>query len=126
MTPTAIHVVGTPSRYAAMASPTISTMKPMRYVPNEDIVIPFCRFEVGIGQEGYQLHPEPERRYRVPEKPELRYRVPDKPELRYRVPEKTERRYQVPEKTERRYQVPEKTELRYQVPGHYAVTGNRY
>jgi hypothetical protein len=37
MAPTTIHMVGTLSRYAAIASPTIRMMKPMRYVAKEDM-----------------------------------------------------------------------------------------
>ena len=37
MTPTAIHVGGTLSRYAPAASPMIRMMKPMRYVEKEDM-----------------------------------------------------------------------------------------
>src|ERR1051326_5238930 len=37
MMPTTIQFVGTLRRYAAIASPTMRTMKPMRYVANEDI-----------------------------------------------------------------------------------------
>jgi hypothetical protein len=37
MIPTAIQLVGTFSRYAAKASPTVRMMKPMRYVAKEDI-----------------------------------------------------------------------------------------
>src|ERR1035437_9180630 len=39
ITPTAIHIVGTLSRNAAMPSPRIRTMKPIRYVLNADIVL---------------------------------------------------------------------------------------
>ena len=35
--PTAIHMVGTLRRYAAIANPTIRMMKPIRYVPKEDM-----------------------------------------------------------------------------------------
>jgi hypothetical protein len=37
MTPTAIHMVGMLRRKAATPNPMIRMMKPMRYVPNEDI-----------------------------------------------------------------------------------------
>src|SRR3954469_6473264 len=37
MTPTRIHCVGTLSKYAAMASPTMRMMKPMRYVAKDDM-----------------------------------------------------------------------------------------
>ena len=37
MMPTAIQLVGTFNKYAAIASPTMRTMKPMRYVAKEDI-----------------------------------------------------------------------------------------
>ena len=37
MTPTAIQVVGTFRRYAAIANPTIRMRNPMRYVAKEDM-----------------------------------------------------------------------------------------
>ena len=37
MTPTPIHMAGALSRYAAIANPRIRMMKPIRYVPNEDM-----------------------------------------------------------------------------------------
>lgn len=37
MIPTTIQDVGTFSRYAPIASPTVTMMKPMRYVANEDM-----------------------------------------------------------------------------------------
>src|SRR5688500_6597314 len=39
ITPTAIHVGETPTRYAATAKPRMRTMKPTRYVLNDDILL---------------------------------------------------------------------------------------
>jgi hypothetical protein len=39
MTATTIHIWGTLRRYAAIATPTIKMMNPMRYVAKEDMLV---------------------------------------------------------------------------------------
>src|SRR4051812_50027081 len=42
ITPTAIHIEGTPAKWAPSASPMTRMMKPMRYTPNEDDIPTSC------------------------------------------------------------------------------------